>query len=127
MISINGKPLLATHWDGDPGSLGADLKHVKSINDIIIVASKYSINAARASILKKSNDVMISILKKNGVYEPGYQWLAESKDKFVTNISRYGDFAEYQYDLKGGKWRYRELSDMWIKGGKNASSDWRDL
>ena len=47
IISIDGKPMLATHWDGYPTSLGADLLRCdKSIEAVIAVAKAHTIDAA---------------------------------------------------------------------------------
>jgi uncharacterized Fe-S radical SAM superfamily protein PflX len=46
MITIDGKPFVATHYDGYPDSLGEDLKNAKTKSDILKVAEKHSIDFA---------------------------------------------------------------------------------
>ena len=54
LISISGKPVLVTHWDGYPSSLGLDLLSCdKSLRNIIEVAENRTIDAAHISILKE--------------------------------------------------------------------------
>lgn len=45
LISKNGKPIIATHWDGNPDSLGRHLKNVKTDEKILEEASKHSIDS----------------------------------------------------------------------------------
>jgi hypothetical protein len=47
VISVDGKPMLATHWDGYPASLGRDLLRCdKSIEAVIEVAKAHTIDSA---------------------------------------------------------------------------------
>jgi len=46
-ISIEGKPMLATHWDGHPTSLVRDLLNCnKSVKAVIEIARAHTIDAA---------------------------------------------------------------------------------
>ena len=38
----------------------------------------------------------------------------------LSDIEDYGDFAEYQYDLTNGKWRYRQLHGCYPKSLEGA-------
>lgn len=86
IITKNGKPFIATHWDGYPDVLGADLLGKTKDEDIVRVAMKRDIDFADSKLLKKLN-------------QPN-----------VDDIKYYGDFAEWQYDLKNGRWFVRPLS-----------------
>jgi len=56
LISIQGKPTIATHWDGYPSSLGLDLlRRDKSLGAIIQVAESHTIDAADGSIREGLN------------------------------------------------------------------------
>jgi hypothetical protein len=48
VVRFRGKPVLATHWDGDPDSLGKELRNAKprNLNQIIAVAKPHSIDFA---------------------------------------------------------------------------------
>lgn len=129
MISMEGKPFVATHWDGYPSSLGKDLLMcgiggLISPREILEVASDHSINFADEEYLRDANQLMIDRLKENGQYQTGYGWLAEKNDQFVYSIKEYGDFAEYQYDFFQGQWRFREVNDEWTKA---TFGEWKDL
>jgi len=63
IISIDGKPMLATHWDGYPASLGADLLHCnKSIEAVIEVAKAHTIDSADTSLLDTLNAERVTLL-----------------------------------------------------------------
>lgn len=135
MISVDGKPMIATHWDGYPDSLGRDLKKLKSkdIQSIIEVAKKHTIDFADNSIRKKINEERIRQLAKKhrlsekkikeGIRRGG---VISAEDYEISPIKGYGDFAEFQYDIdsKTGKIRVRELSGMWGSGTKGK---WKQL
>ncbi len=56
VISFNSKPMLATHWDGYPSSLGRDLLHCdRSIEGVVEVAKAHIIDSADASVLETLN------------------------------------------------------------------------
>ena len=129
MISIDGKPFVATHWDGYPSCLGQNLLAcgaggIISPREILEVASEHSINFADEDYLKEANKLMIDRLKENGRYQTGYSWLEQEHDKFVHSIEEYGDFAEFQYDWKGKEWRYRKVSGEWTSA---LFGRWRKL
>ena len=65
IISIDGKPMLATHWDGYPASLGRDLLHSdKSDSAVIEVAKAHTIDADDPQILDVLNRERISQLPR---------------------------------------------------------------
>jgi hypothetical protein len=121
MISINGKPLIATHWDGYPSSLGNDLlKRGKSIPEILEVAKRHTIDAAERSIRKMRNDERVKeIANKFGVSESDarsgsiYTNIIGAGDYQIGHIENYGDFAEYQYDIRGDSVFFRPLNGEW--------------
>ena len=56
LISINGKPVLATHWDGYPSSLGKELLDCgNSIEGILKIAQKHTIDPANFSVREELN------------------------------------------------------------------------
>lgn len=115
LISKNGKPFIATHWDGYPSSLGADLLEAGTSDDAILkVAARHSINAAATSVLKKAEALAQQAWKKR---EP-----QDKREKLVWDIKGYGDFAEYQYDVKGDKWFFRPLPGEYPASLKKAGA-----
>ena len=51
LISINGKAMLATHWDGYPFSLVTELLHCdKTMGAVNKVVKRHTIGAAHGSI-----------------------------------------------------------------------------
>jgi len=68
LISKNGRPMLATHWDGYPSSLGMELLHCdKTMTDVIKVAKRHTIDAAHRSIHEDLNRQRVKKLAKNTV------------------------------------------------------------
>ena len=142
LISINEKPYIATHWDGDPESLGADLLTVcitdnKNFKrDIIKVANYHTIDAAdlKDEFFEKVQDERFKQISKKtkGKYSVAALKKLEKEGQMITfsimcagdyslsSIENYGDWAEYQYDLTDGKWRYRELSGSYPKSLEEA-------
>ena len=103
IIRKNGRLLIATHWDGYPKGLGKSLLDMRdnSVESILKAGVESHINSADRSILKEANDVMIKKLKPGGKWESGYGWIeTQGKGWFVTNIKGYGDFAEWDYDVR---------------------------
>lgn len=126
MISIDGKPMFATHWDSYPESLGKELQKLKKkdIPNLLKVASKHSINFADKSLVGISEKMMRKRLKG----QAGYEWLFHKGQHFVDDIKIYGDYAEYQYDVdsKTGKIKFREISGAWDDPKKTAGN-WKNL
>jgi hypothetical protein len=129
IISIEGKPMLATHWDGYPSSLGADLLHCeRSARAVIDVAKAHTIDAADPRILETLNRERVSDLAekhrlsvdeiKAGVRRGN---VICADDYEIGNISLYGDWAEYQYDIRGEEVYFRPLADCWPDSLKQAA------
>jgi hypothetical protein len=139
LISIDGKPFIATHWDGYYGGLGKDLlkAKAKTPRDIVAVAADgHSIDFADMSneaikeyaenriktLMEKHNLSRDDILK--GKRRGG---VVTSDDYEVSPISNYGDFAEYQYDYDTDAkvWRIRQVSGAW--DSNPATGDWWEM
>jgi len=116
IITKNGKPFIATHWDGYPEALGADLLGKVTDDEIIKVSAERSIDF----IDQKYKAKAIKFLKARQMREArkvvsdGYSLtLKEAKRLYpvsADDIKHYGDWAEWHYDLKDGKWTARPLS-----------------
>jgi hypothetical protein len=140
LIRIEGKDFLATHWDGNPECLGKELSEIndeKNIEEILTVAMGHTIDCADKSVLAQLNELrMISIAKrqnlplakvKKGVRRGS---IIGAGDYGIGDIKRYGDFAEYIYDIKGdevfvaeGDGAYSSKANfVWKKMPKNGKS-----
>ena len=107
LISKEGKPMLATHWDGYPSLLGMDLLHCdKTMEAVIKIAKRHTIDAAHRSIHEDLNRERV----KEG-----------AEDHEICNIDNYGDWAEYQYDIRGKEIYFRPLSGSWPESIEHAS------
>jgi len=126
MISLNGDPLIATHFDGYPEGLGIALQALKdkSIDNIIKVAKGHTIDFARKDIVEKLNAERVAQLAvrhdlseakiKAGVRRGD---VLSAGDWEIDNIVGYDDWAEYQYDIRtkdNSVWM-REVSGSWKK------------
>lgn len=123
LITINEKPFIATHWDGYPDSLGADLYGTTTKNQIIKAAKEHVIDFAAPEVVRKIEVKRFAEIaaKTNGKYSAADVEKLHKEGKQVTftiqgagdypigRIEQYGDWAQYQYDLSNGKWRYRSL------------------
>lgn len=129
MISVEGKPMLATHWDGYPASLGSDLLHCdRSIEAVVEVAKAHTIDAADPRILETLNRERVSDLAekhqltvdeiKAGIRRGN---VICADDYEIANIGSYGDWAEYQYDIRGKDVFFRPLNDWWPDSLKHAT------
>jgi hypothetical protein len=129
LISISGKPVLATHWDGYPSSLGLDLLSCdKSLRNIIEVAENHTIDAAHISILKELNNERVKQLAKQHhltvcEIRAGKRrgCVIRAEDYEIFDINDYGDWAEYQYDIRGNEVYFRALEGSWSESVKKAS------
>jgi len=121
LISINGKPMIATHWDGYLSSLGVDLLRCdKSLREVIRVAERHTIDGADSSIREGLNQKRIKqISEKHGLTE---QEIRDGKRRGpiiiaggyeICEINEYGDWAEYQYDIRGKEVFFRPLKDQY--------------
>jgi len=106
LISKEGKPMLATHWDGYPSLLGMDLLHCdKTMEAVIKIAKRHTIDAAHRSIHEDLNRERIKEL---------------AEDHEICNIDNYGDWAEYQYDIRGKEIYFRPLKKWYPVSLENA-------
>ena len=129
IISIEGKPILATHWDGYPSSLGADLLHCdRTARAVIEVANAHTIDSADSSILDTVNRERVEQLAEkhqltaqeikagkrrgNVICADGYE---------IADIRSYRDWAEYQYDIRGKEIHLRPLRGWWPESLKHAA------
>lgn len=123
LITINEKPFIATHWDGYPDSLGADLYGTTTKDQIIKAAEIHGIDFAAPEVIKKvakkrfaeiaaKTDGKYSAADVEKLYKEGKQLtftIQSAGDYPVGRIKQYGDWAQHQYDFSNGKWRYRPL------------------
>ena len=109
LISINGKPMLATHWDGYPSSLGLDLLSCdKSLGAVIRVAESHTIDAADSSLreglnLKRIKDLSEKhrLTEKEILEGKRRGAVIVAEDYEIGDIKEYGDWAEYENDIRG--------------------------
>jgi hypothetical protein len=124
IVRLNGKLLMATHWDGYPVSLGKDLlKAGNDVTNILKVGSENHIDSVNPKYLDLANEVSIAtqkaIIQKNNKIlasdnvdkvdkQMAENRIAEAKDflsryekgEQIDNISSYDDFAEWDYDVR---------------------------
>ena len=128
LIFIGGKPYLATHWDGYPSCLGLRLlESDKTIPAIVDVAKAHTVDAAHDGILKKLNRDRIKILaKKHRLTQTEIKagkrrgCVICAEDYEIGRIENYGDWAEYQYDIRGQEVYFRPLSGLYPKSVDKA-------
>ena len=129
MICIYGKPLLATHWDGYPSCLGLELLNCgKTVPAIVKVAKEHTIDAADIAIRKDLNRHRIKTLaKKHRLTQAEIKagkrrgGVICAEDYEIGSIDSYGDWAEYQYDIRGQEVYFRTLSGFYPKSINKAS------
>ena len=117
MILMDGKPLVATHWDGYPSCLGLELLGCnKSLKAVIRIAKRHTIDGADSSILEDLNRERVKELaQKHRLSENEIRSgkrrgsLICAGDHPIGDIQNYGDWAEYQYDIRGKKVMFRPL------------------
>ena len=117
LISIQGKPMIATHWDGYPSSLGLDLLRCdKSLGAIIQVAESHMIDAADGSIREELNRKRVRELSlKHHLTEEEIRQgnrrgsIICAGDYEVCDLKEYGDWAEYEYNIRNGEVFFRRL------------------
>ena len=118
IISIDGKPMLATHRDGYPASLGKELLSFGiSVAAILRIAEKHTIDAADASVREDINRERIrNLSEKHKLTEEeigkGFRRgnVITAEDYEISDIRDYGDWAEYQYDIRGEVVLFRPLT-----------------
>jgi hypothetical protein len=129
IISVDGKPMLATHWDGYPASLGSDLLHCdRSARAVIEVAKAHTIDAADPRILVALNAERVNALAEkhrltvDEIKAGSRRGNVISADDYeISDISKYGDLAEYQYDLSEKQVYFRPLDGWWPDSLKQAA------
>jgi hypothetical protein len=128
LICIDGNPLLATHWDGYPSCLGLKLLDCNKTKAAIVDAAKeHTIDAAEFALLEDLNRHRIKKLAKKhrltqGEIRSGKRrgCVICAEDYKICSINNYGDWAEYQYDIRGQKIYFRALSGFYPKSIDNA-------
>ncbi len=128
LISVAGKPFLTTHWDGYPSCLGLELLNCdKTEPGIVEVAKDHTIDAAEITILVKLNrDRIKKLAKKHRLAQAEIKagkrrgCVICAEDYEICSIGNYGDWAEYQYDVRGQKIYFRALSGFYPKSIDNA-------
>lgn len=136
IISINRKPFVATHWDGYPDSLGADLSELNLKDqenlkkNIVEIAQKHSIDAVdtqdeifKEEVLARFQKIADKTKGKYTVEQLQKLYYEENRvvqfgimcsdDWPIGDVKHYDDFAEYQYDVTDGKLTFRELCGQW--------------
>ena len=113
--------MLATHWDGYPTSLGADLLSCdKSLKAVIDVAKAHTIDAADPQILQALNRERVSQLAEK--HQLTVQEIKTGKrrgnvisaDDFeIADIGMHRDLVEFQYDVRGNEVFFRKLDGWW--------------
>jgi hypothetical protein len=122
IITMEGKPIIATHWDGYLKGLGEGLLSMPdtSIKTIIKTAEKHCIDFIDAKIGKQVKEHRLQELcsKHNLTIDKikeGYRKgsIISNDDYEIGNIKIYDDFAEYQYDIRTDGIYFRSLSGCW--------------
>ena len=129
MICIDGKPLLATHWDGYLSCLGLKLLDCnKTIPAIVDAAKDHTIDAANIVILDDLNRQRIkTLVKKHRLTQAEIRagkrrgCVICAEDHEISRIDNYSDWAEYQYDIRGQKVYFRALSGFYPESVNKAS------
>lgn len=128
IISIDSKLMIATHWDGYPDSLGKDLLECdKTLQGIITVAKKHSIDFADDSIREEINEERVKeLVEKHGLTEKEIRDgirssnVISNDDYEIGSIEQYGDWAEYQYNIVGDKVLFRPLRGSYPSSLRSA-------
>lgn len=128
IISINGKPMLATHWDGYPTSLGWDLMNCdKSLKSVIEVAKAHTIDAAdpllldvlnRERLSRFAEEHQLSVDEIKAGKRRGNVICAD--DFVIADIGAHRDLTEFQYDIRGKEVFFRPLEGWWPDSLKQA-------
>lgn len=129
LICIDSKPLLATHWDGYPSCLGLELLNCdKIVPAIVEVAKDHTIDAADIAILEELNrDRIKTLAKKHRLTQAEIRagkrrgCVICAEDYEIGSIDNYGDWAEYQYDIRGQEVYFRPLNGFYPKSVNKAS------
>ena len=128
-ISVDGKPMLATHWDGYPASLGLHLLGCdKSMKAVIEVAKAHTIDAADPQVIETLNRERISQFAEK--HQLSFDEIKAGKrrgnvtcddDYEIADIGLHRDLAEFQYDIRGNEVFVRPLDGWWPESLKQAA------
>jgi len=129
IISIAGNPMLATHWDGYPSSLGRDLlNYDRSIEAVVEVAKAHTIDSADSSLLDMLNGERIrQLAEKHQLTVQGIKAgkrrgnVISADDHEIHDLRLYADLAEYQYDISGKQIYFRPLDGWWPDALKHTA------
>ena len=129
VISINGKPMLAAHWDGYPTSLGRDLLRCdRSIEAVVEVAEAHTVDAADPQVLEALNRERLSQLAEK--HQLSVDEIKAGKrrgkvicadDFVIADLRTYRDLVEFQYDIRGSEVYVRWLDGWWPESLKQAA------
>ena len=129
VISINGKPMLAAHWDGYPTSLGRDLLRCdRSIEAVVEVAEAHTVDAADPQVLEALNRERLSQLAEK--HQLSVDEIKTGKrhgnvicadDYEISDIGVYRDLAEFEYDIRGNDVLFRKLDGWWPESLNQAA------
>jgi len=129
VISFNGKPMLATHWDGYPTSLGLELLRCdKSVSAVIQVAKAHTIDASDPQLIETLNRERVEQLAQK--HQLSVQEIKAGKqrgnvisasDFEIADIGSYRDLAEFEYDVRDNAVFFRELDGWWPESLKRAA------
>jgi len=128
LISINGKAMIATHWDGYPSALGSEfLQCDKTLGAIIRVAEGHTIDGADSSIREGLNRKRLKELSgKHRLSEKEIRNgkrlgpLITADDYEICDLNHYQDWAEYQYDIRGKEVFFRQLRGQYPESLENT-------
>jgi len=128
IISIDGKPMLATHWDGNPTSLGRDLLRCdKSIEAVVEVAEAHTVDAADPQVIEALNAERVTLLAEKHKLTAQEikvairrENLISADDHEIADIGLHRDLAECHYDIRGNSVFFRKLDGWWPESLRNA-------
>ena len=121
--------MLATHWDGNPASLGHDLLHCdKSIEAVVEVAKAHTIDAADPQILEALNRERVeqpalkhqlSVQEIKAGKRRGNVICAD--DYEIADLRTHRDLVEFEYDIRGNAVFFRPLDGWWPESLKHPT------
>lgn len=127
IVTKDGAPFIATHWDGYPECLGKNLLNCTNDADIVEECKNRSIDFAAVEVITALNEERIALLSaKHNLSEDEIREgkrrgnVTCSDDYEIGPIEIYEDYAEYQYDFRDGTWYCRELNGWWPDSGKTG-------
>lgn len=147
VIKWQDKPMLATHWDGNPSSLGAELTQIKTTTPekVIKVASGHNIDLIAPEFAPKKplkiprevyyvskkakkegkmgerlkGTLITKFLPSSKIPEDSGTAYTKGKTEYklaeVLPMSKYSDFAEWEYNIDDGEVYARKINDEYTK------------